>query len=248
MRGVWERVRWDVRRLYYQLKKAVLLRRLGERWEDRGGIERRVYPDYRTYVEHQKTKLDAFRFRSIVAHDQRFRTALGERLAALPLDLEGRRVVCLGARQGGEVRAFRGRGAFAVGVDLNPGPGNQHVLPADFHDLPFARASVDCVYTNSLDHAFDLDRVLGEAGRVLAAEGILIVEANVAGEEGGARAGRYEATVWPHAGALLARLREHGFRSFHEATFEVPWSGRCYVLRRGTESAAPPFAGAAEGT
>lgn len=224
------------------------MRRLGERWEDRGGIARRVYPDYATYVEHQKTKLDAFRFRSIVAHDRRFRTALGERLAALPFELEGRCVVCVGARQGGEVRAFHGRGAFAVGVDLNPGPGSQHVLPADFHDLPFAGASVDCVYTNSLDHAFDLDRVLGETRRVLATAGILIVEANVAGEGGGARAGRYEATVWPDAGALLARLQEHGFRPFHEVGFEVPWSGRCYVLRRRAEFAVPPFAGPAEGT
>ena len=73
MRELWRRVRWDVRRLYHQLRKAVLLRRIGDRWENAGGVERRKYPDYETYVEHQKTKLDAFRFTSIRGHDRRFR-------------------------------------------------------------------------------------------------------------------------------------------------------------------------------
>lgn len=233
------RIAWDLRRLYYQVRKAVLMRRIGERWEEREGLERRVYPDYGTYVEHQKTKLDAFRFTSIRGHDRRFRAALGRRLAGLPLELEGWRVVCLGARQGSEVRAFLGRGAFAVGIDLNPGPGNRHVLPADFHALPFADASADGVYTNSLDHAFDLDRVLAEARRVLVPGGVLMVEANVAGEDGGARAGRYEATVWPDAASLLERLRAHGFAAFHEDRFEVPWPGTLFLLRAAGEPPAP---------
>ena len=32
-------------------------------------------------------------------------------------------VVCLGARAGGEVLAFKSKGAFALGIDLNPGDG-----------------------------------------------------------------------------------------------------------------------------
>jgi len=120
----WDRVRWDVRRLYFQAKKVVLKRKIGEAWESQDGFEKRRYPDYETYVEHQKTKYSAFRSRSVIGHDRRFFGALVERLSAMSLELEGRTVLCLAARQGTEVRAFIDRGAFAVGVRplLCPGP------------------------------------------------------------------------------------------------------------------------------
>lgn len=229
----WDRVKWDLRRLYYQLKKALIMWRIGEEWRDEDGLERRRYPDYETYMEHQKVKLGAFRAKFVARHDRRFYAALGERLAGLPLDFGGSSVVCLGARQGSEVRAFSDRGAFAVGIDLNPGPDNPHVLPADFHAVPFASVAVDYVYTNSLDHAFDLDRVLKEAVRILKPRGGLILEVNLDSDSGGARAGRYESTVWHDAGALLDRVRALGLESVREQPFEVPWSGRLYLMFRG---------------
>lgn len=232
-----DRVKWDLRRLYYQAKKALLRRKIGETWESDGAFEHRRYPDYRTYLEHQKTKFSAFRSKSIVAHDRRFHAALSERLAASELELTGRSVLCLAARQGSEVRAFIDQGAFAVGIDLNPGPKNQYVVVGDFHALQFADRSVDVVYTNSLDHAFDLARILAEVRRVLKADGRFVVEANVGGEEAGAggaggaaQRGPYEALVWPDAATLLATLREHGFEVTSRSPFELPWPGEQLVL------------------
>ena len=228
----WDRVKWDVRRLYHQGKKALLRRRIGERWEEAtGGLRQRRYPDYETYVEHQKTKFSALRSKSIVGHDRRFHAALTARLAAMPLELKGRSVVCLAARQGSEVRAFIDQGAFAVGIDLNPGPANRYVVVGDFHDLQFADGSVDVVYTNSLDHAFDLERILAEVKRVMDPAGRFIVEANVSTDEGSAPAGPYEATVWSSADALLDRLKAAGFELEAREPFDQPWSGEQYTMR-----------------
>src|SRR5215216_3610430 len=96
----------------------------------------------------QARKVRAHRAKSIRAHDRRFYDALRERLETLPFPLLRRRVLCLGARQGTEVRAFIDRGGFAVGIDLNPGEKNRYVLIGDFQELQFATGSVDIVYTN----------------------------------------------------------------------------------------------------
>jgi len=150
----WERVKWDVRRIWHQARKVVLRRRIGERWDDAGDFRSRRYPDYETYLEHQKTKFSALRSSSIERHDRRFFPALVARLSGLPIEIRGRSVLCLAARQGTEVRAFIEQGAFAVGIDLNPGPMNRHVMVGDFHDLQFADGSIDLVFTNSLDRRF----------------------------------------------------------------------------------------------
>ena len=227
----WERVRWDVARQYWQVKKFLLRLRIGEKWEEEGGFERRRYPDYETYLEHQKTKFSALRAKSVEGHDQRFHAALTARLAQMPLDFQGRNVLCLAARQGSEVRAFIDQGAFAVGIDLNPGKKNRYVVVGDFHALQFADGSVDYVYTNSLDHAFDLDRILREVRRVLKADGAFLVEANVSAEEGAAPAGPYEATVWKGAEPLLEVLRRNGFDVESRQAIEKPWVGEQFTLR-----------------
>lgn len=232
----WERVRWDVVRQYYQAKKFLLRLRIGDEWEEAGGFERRRYPDYETYLEHQKTKFSALRAKSVEGHDQRFHAALTERLAGMPLDFRGRNVLCLAARQGSEVRAFIDQGAFAVGIDLNPGRKNRYVVVGDFHDLQFADASVDYVYTNSLDHAFDLDRILGEVRRVLKPDGGFIVEANVSAG-GSAPAGPYEAFVWGSADQLLKHLERSGFHPDGRTDVGSGWEQ--FTLRLATGPVQP---------
>lgn len=232
----WDRLRHAIARQYYQVRKALLHRRIGHRWKEGDGLERRWYPDYATYVEHQKTKFGALKARGIERHDRLFYAALTERLATLDVELRGRSVLCLAARQGTEVRAFIDRGAFAVGIDLNPGRASRHVLTGDFHDLQFADASVDLVYTNSLDHAFDLDRLLAEVRRVLKPGASFLVEANVDADDGGANSGSFESLVWEGADALLGALERSGFELASRARFEVPWRGEQLVLRRATEA------------
>ncbi|MEJ2503933.1 MAG: class I SAM-dependent methyltransferase [Gemmatimonadota bacterium] len=230
----WDRVKWDVRRLYWQGRKVLLHTRIGEKWvESHGGFRQRDYPDYATYAAHQKTKFSALRSKSVMNHDERLFDALVQRLEALDHRFHRRSVLCLAARQGSEVRAFIEQGAFAVGIDLNPGPENRYVVVGDFHALQFADGSLDYVFTNSLDHAFDLDRILAEVRRVLRNDGAFIVEANTSDDDGdGAHAGPYEATVWEDLGPLVDRIQGFGFEIEHRQPFRLPWPGEQLVFRR----------------
>ena len=224
----------ELRRIWSQIKKTALRARIGQRWgraPEGAGLTQRVYPDYDTYLAHQRLKVDALRVKSLEGHDRRFYAALNERLEAAPIELRGRSVLCLAARLGTEVRVFIDRGAFAVGVDLNPGHENRWVVVGDFHALQFAGASVDLVYTNSLDHVFDLERVISEVHRVLKPGGIFLVELGLGTEEGGG-VGFYEALAWPRAGELIERIAAVGFGVRYRSRFETPWRGLQAALEK----------------
>ena len=112
-------------RLKRSLRKRALFRKFGERWNaETDGFQKRGYASYEAYLEHQKAKLETHDFG---AYDTEFRKVLRERLTALEIDWRGRSVLCLGARIGTEVKAFLDLGAFAIGIDLNPGPDNRYV-------------------------------------------------------------------------------------------------------------------------
>jgi SAM-dependent methyltransferase len=167
-------------------------------------LTRRRYDSYRQYLDHQAAKLDEItdRLEETQAEDlaefqRRFETCTS---------LQPRsRVLCLGARLGTEVNAFLKLGHFAVGIDLNPGENNQFVLHGDFHHLVFAAGSVDVVYTNVLDHVFDLERAMAEVTRVLTPDGMLLADI-LPGYEEGFTPGRFEATHWPRLEVLIERI------------------------------------------
>jgi SAM-dependent methyltransferase len=139
----------------------------------------REWKSYEQYAEAQKQKLR--NIEALAPNDKRrmayMRVDKGveEAVASLVrqqnLDPRGLRVLCLAARMGGEVRAFTQLGALAVGVDLYPGNNNEYVLTGDFHHLQFASNVFDVVFTNSMDHAFDLGAVAREVCRVLVTGG-----------------------------------------------------------------------------
>ena len=139
-------------------------------------------------------------------------------------------VVCLGARQGTEVRAFIGLGCFAVGIDLKP-LDPVYVLRGDFQHLQFADSSVDVAFSNSLDHAFDLPLLFREVVRILRKDGIMMVDA-VKGCEEGVRAGSYESTLWKKIDNLVAIAAVEGLALIHRSGFERPWAGEHLVLRK----------------
>ncbi len=225
-------------RLLYRSLSYFLVRPRSRPWQetDVPGVRKRAFRDYDSYLRVQRSKLKLL---NLSAYDEKFSSALEARLATLGLDLAGIPVLCLAARSGAEVRAFQRRGAFAVGIDLNPGEDNRLVLPGDFHALQFPDGSAGVVYCNSLDHAFDLDAVLGEVHRVLAPGGHFLMEV-MRGEEEGNEFGRWEASSWDSPEALLAIVRRNGFADpVGTVDFEVPWRGRCFVLT--------PAPGAADG-
>lgn len=185
-------------------EKARNARFASDLWQGEGEIARRRYDSYDAYLEHQAAKLDEIsdrldetRAEDLAEFERRFR---------LCQSLLGcRNVLCLGARLGTEVEALIRLGHFALGVDLNPGEHNRLVVTGDFHDLVFATGSVDAVYTNTLDHVFDLDRLMGEITRILRPGGLFIAD-TLQGFSEGFTPGRYESMHWRSRDELVAAI------------------------------------------
>lgn len=185
-------------------------------WIDIGdGLRQRNYESYKQYLKEQALK---HKRRPEFAKNtsDALRVRLGQRLEMYNDQLpDSGSVLCLGARAGGEVEAFINHGYFAVGIDVNPGKSNKYVLYGDFHDLQFADNSVDIVYTNSLDHVRDLDKLVSEVARTLQNGGILMTE-NKGGthEPGfkGAKSDGYDCLEWLSLQHLIDYIEARGFQ------------------------------------
>ena len=203
-------------------------------WEqqsiDSSGIAKRKFNSYEDYLELQRSKLE---FLDLDNHENRFRKALSDRLKNCVQVSPGMSVLCLGARLGGEVCAFLDHGCFAVGVDLNPGADNKVVLPGDFQNLVFADRSIDIVYTNSLDHSFDLDGVCNEVARVLKTTGFFIVEADPGdADESAIHPDIWASTMWQTVDDLQRTLTQSRFALAGRCKFDYPRHGIQLVLQR----------------
>jgi len=202
------------------------------RWKSQDGLERKVYANYADYVRQQKSKLDggiAF----LAKYDKDYRAALRGRLEKLNLD-RGLSVLCLGARTGTEVKAFLDIGCFAMGVDLNPGKDNKYVVSGDFHDLQYADNSVDCVFTNSLDHVYRPRKFLNQITRVLRPGRIVIVELEGPKDKD---ADKWASLHWDNEEALIELFAEYGLIVKKQTTFESLWFRQQIVfVKKGVAS------------
>lgn len=162
-----------------------------------GDFHYRDYSSYEEYVVHQSQKFNeglkikgGFDNKDILEYRKRFY----RRFRHLPSFLnKASRVLCLGARQGTEVEVLRDMGyRYAVGLDLNPGPENPYVSIGDFMALEYPDESVDMIYSNCVDHAYDLPRFFQEHSRVLKPGGYAIYDIGISGQGFGA----FEATGW----------------------------------------------------
>jgi len=218
-------------RLKRSLRKRSLRRRFGEEWETKDEqFQKRRYSSYADYLEHQAAKLETHEFGD---YDSKFRQALQERLATLDFDWPHQTVLCLGARIGTEVKAFLDLGASATGIDLNPGDNNPYVVRGDFHDLQFEPQSIDIVYTNSLDHAFDIDRIAKQVLKVLKPDGLFILEA-VHGREHGINPGFFESFFWKNIDELVRVFEIAGFTVSRRTAITIPWPGEQVCLNAKT--------------
>jgi SAM-dependent methyltransferase len=191
-------------------------------------FQQRQYASYEEYVRHQQSKLQ---YLDLAEYDRKYRQLLGGRLRKILAVKKGASVLCLGARQGTEVAAFQDLGCFAVGVDLNPGANNPLVLYGDFHNLQFPAQSVDIIFTNSLDHAFDLKKLIGEITRVLKPDGMLVVEA-IRGSGEKSVPDHYASLWWNETEDLAAVFEQNGFQAAQRESFSEPWPGTqiCFKL------------------
>jgi SAM-dependent methyltransferase len=226
-----------LRRWLQRVKQALLARRVARSAvvpvKGTRSLERRQYATYDDYVAHQRSKLDIKGPRYLVEYDRRFLQALSERLRQGDgtVELTGRSVLCLAARIGTEVRAFQSCGAFAVGIDLNPGPDNRWVLPGDFHALQFADRSIDVVYTNSFDHVLNPATVIAEIRRVLKPSGVVLLEL-MADQGGQPTFGSYEVLKWAAPDDIVELFRTKEFEEMFRRGFDQPWPGIQIGLRK----------------
>ncbi len=175
-----------------------------QRWDREADEVHRRYESYADYVKHQAGKLTRIQERVERKEADRFEGFKARFRSSKAFD-GCKNVLCLGARLGAEVRALHKLGHFAVGLDLNPGEKNFHVLPGDFHNIVFPDQSVDVIYTNALDHVYDLKSVMKEVYRLLKPKGIFVTDV-VPGFEEGFTPGEYESHHWPTVKKLEAQI------------------------------------------
>lgn len=136
----------------------------------------RDYPSYDAYLTHQVSKTADPKIRQKVKRNwDRDWELFSLHFSPLPrfiAPIAGVRALCLGARLGCEVAVLRDMGHDAIGVDLVPNP--PLVIEGDFHALPFSPESFDVVFSNSLDHIFDLDKWAAEVLRVVKPTAVLL--------------------------------------------------------------------------
>jgi SAM-dependent methyltransferase len=203
-------------------------------WEKDGLFLKRQYASYEEYTEHQKEKLPLaleWAQERGVDFDARWEKTLLDRLIQTSkihsVKVPDSNVLCVGARLGGEVRAFNRLGYFAIGVDLNPGDNNPNVIIGDFHKLPFADNSIDLIFTNSIDHAFDISLMFKEINRVTKHDAKIIVEYATTGGPG-----PYEVTWWD-SGDVVKFLKSRKYIIESENDFGLPWTGQQLIISKG---------------
>jgi len=184
----------------------------------------RAYKNYEEYVKHQSSKANKIRS-WLKTYDMEFFKQIVKRVKG-----NKGKVLCLGARTGAEVLAFENKECEAVGIDLYPTKNSYKTIKGDFHNIPFKDNEFDIVFTNSLDHSLDLNKMISEIVRVLKNYGIFIFEAEYGVKEKGSFK-EYEVTKWDYISELVNKLKEHGFIEGEEYKITMPCKGKHIEMR-----------------
>lgn len=192
------------------------------------GIYKRSYKNYDEYLIHQSEKLQKV-FDSVKEHDLEYELIVRDRYKDFK-NWYGSSVLCLAARLGGEVRAFKSLGALSIGIDLEPGPQNPFVLHGDFHNIQFANMTFDYAFTNAIDHVLDIDVFLLEVSRILKPNGILIAEAAEI------QPSKYEVLDTSDLNPLLQIIQKHFVvlksETISNKTSYANWTGKALFLQK----------------
>ncbi|MCX6957068.1 MAG: methyltransferase domain-containing protein [Verrucomicrobiae bacterium] len=220
-------------------KHEVRLKHHGEggwKVEKEGDVLKRDYANYEEYLTHQKQKLEEMlKMKGGFSNWDicEFRLKFYQRFKHLVSLLSPEALIlCCGARQGTEVEVLHDLGfKNAYGIDLNPGPDNRVVRVGDFMKLQEATNSIDLLYTNCVDHSFDLEEMMKEHVRVLKPDGFLLYDMGTNMEEGSG--GPFEAVSWDHTENLVIRLLQQ-FQKLIRAERDDAFGGAwLWVLLQG---------------
>lgn len=184
------------------------------------------YATYEQYLADQPTKARLPEWQKRMATDRATRVEwFRSRFAKLPLTPGA--VLCLGARYGEEVEAFRCLGFVgAVGIDLEPCP--PWVQAGDMNRLDFPGDSASIVYSNAFDHCWQPAAFIAEIERVLKPGGLAVLHLTFS-------LGRYETHV-PSTASEVIDLFERSDIAYSHSVQE--WYGMKHELiaqKRTTE-------------
>ena len=149
--------------------------------ESEKGLEYKKFKDYGQYIDVQKQKFSSMiknygAFSKKLECSVRLRFHSRFKILSRWLD-KNAQIICLGARQGSEVEVLRDIGfKKAYGIDVFPGPDNPFVRCGDFMNMDNEDSSIDFIYSNSIDHVYDLDTFFQEQSRILKADGLVMFE------------------------------------------------------------------------
>ena len=141
----------------------------------------RKYKSYDKYLKHQSKKLNIGISKKIKKFMPEYFfnnvRSFNNRIKGFEKYIKKGNILCLGARTGAEVVAFIELGfKNTIGIDINPGKNNKYVIKGDFHNMDFKNNSFDTIYSNCIDHAWNLRKLSKEVYRILKDDGILILE------------------------------------------------------------------------
>jgi SAM-dependent methyltransferase len=142
---------------------------------------KRKYKSYKDYLHHQSRKLDTGIRKKVKKfmpeHFSKSVNSFEKRIRKFKDQVDDGKILCLGARLGAEVVAFRNLGFLdTIGIDINPGKNNKYVIKGDFHNMEFDDKSIDIIYCNCIDHCWDLGLLSKEMDRILRDSGKLVLE------------------------------------------------------------------------
>jgi len=116
-------------------------------------------------------------------------------------------ILCLGARTGAEVKAFRKLGFFSIGIDLAFPKNSPYVVYGDFHNLDFPENSFDLIYSNTLDHVYNHEKFIKEVLRVLKKNGKMLFDIQKGPNEANRIVlGQFETCGWDHSDKIIQKL------------------------------------------
>jgi len=185
-------------------------------------MKHKIYETYDEYLKHQGSKINEEKY--LLRRLSKWTTRVEnfqkkfKLLQLLHIIEPNSRILCLAARLGEEVKAFRNLGYDAIGIDINPGDPqllkmfhlpkeletkDRYVIYGDFHKIPFPDNEFDYCFSNSIDHSLYVEKLSSEMYRVLKDKGRAVLEVVKHWKE-------FEVFAWEDTSELITLFEKFG--------------------------------------